>query len=184
LALQKGSSAAFKQIYHLYKDKLYNFSMKMLASDELSKEVVQETFIKLWEKRANIDAEKSLGAYLFTIAKNLVRDHQAHYSKKFEATSQLLENDRAPANDVMDKLAFLEIKKTEEMVVSHLSPQQREVYILSRYNHLSHQEIAENMGISINSVKTHLRLALKTLRAHIAPMTDFLLMIAFILTQY
>ncbi|MDW7690636.1 RNA polymerase sigma-70 factor [Flammeovirgaceae bacterium SG7u.132] len=182
--MQKGDVSAFEHLYDLYRDKLYGFSLKLLASEELSKDVVQETFIKLWENRQKIDETKSLSSYLFTISKNLIKDHQNSYSKAYELSSSLPSNDSSFSVEVLDDLNFNEIKKMEAKVVNDLTPQQKEVYILSRHKHLSHQEIADNMGISVNSVKTHLRLALKTLRVHISPITDFLLIIITILITH
>ncbi|MEN7551310.1 RNA polymerase sigma-70 factor [Rapidithrix thailandica] len=178
--LSKGDTKAFEQVYYLFKDKLYGYCLKLLASEELSKEIVQETFVRLWEKRERIDADKSLSAYLYTIAKNQIKDHQARYSREFEMNHPFQAAEFSE-NTIEENLTFLEIKKIEEKVVDELSPQQRNVYKLSRYKQLSHQEIADKMGISVNSVKTHLRLALKTLRTHIAPMTDFLLIVIAIL---
>ena len=169
-------------MYYLYKDKLYGFCYKLLASDELSKEVVQETFVRLWEKRANLNVEKSLNAYIYTIAKNLVKDHQARYVKEYEVSNQMV-SASFENNNAINDITFSEIKKMEERVVSQLPPQQKEVYKLSRYNQLSNGEIAEFMGISVNSVKTHLRLALKTLREHISPISDLLLIVISILSQ-
>ncbi|WP_020533243.1 RNA polymerase sigma-70 factor [Flexithrix dorotheae] len=181
--LQKGELSAFGEIYELYKDKLYGFSFKMLASEDLSKDIVQETFIKLWENRHKIDENKSLNAYLYTISKNLIKEQQRNYSKSYEMSSKILEDEQASLSslDVLDSFNYLEIKEMEKKVVNVLTPQQKEVYMLSRYNHLSNQEIANNLGISINSVKTHLRLALKTLKLHIAPITDLLLLVMAIL---
>ncbi len=179
--LRKGELSAFGQVYELYKEKLYGFSMKMLASEDLSKDIVQETFIKLWENRHKIDEDKSLNAYLYTISKNLIIEQQRNYSKSYEMSSKILEDKQSSSLDVFDHFNYLEIKKVENKVVNELTPQQKEVYMLSRYNHLSNQEIANNLGISINSVKTHLRLALKTLKLHIAPITDLLLLVMAIL---
>ena len=80
-----------------------------MASDELSKEVVQETFVRLWEKRANLNVEKSLNAYIYTIAKNLVKDHQARYVKEFEASNQI-PSESFENNSAIDNITFSESK--------------------------------------------------------------------------
>lgn len=179
--LKNGNTAAFEQVYYLFKDKLYGFSFRLLGSSEQSKEVVQEVFVRLWERRATIDPDKSLKAYLYTIAKNLVKDQIREFHRELDATSKMMAHDVEHQNPI-DHLTFKEIKEIEEQVIDSLTPQQREVYRLSRYQQLSHQEIATKLGISINSVKTHLRLALKALRTHLSPATDLLIIVTVLLS--
>ena len=124
--------------------------------------MVQETLVRIWEKRESVDTDKALNAYIFKIARNLVLDHINEYSRKAQLTFDHLEQE-VPAS-ILQQLSYDETKQVEENVVGRLPSQQQQIYQLSRYEHLSNPEIANQMGISVNSVKTHLRLALKTLR--------------------
>lgn len=71
--LNMGDAHAFKLLYNRYSGKVYNFVMKVSRGDcYLAEEIVQNVFIKVWEVRLNVDAQKSFIAYLCTIAKNMV----------------------------------------------------------------------------------------------------------------
>lgn len=181
--LQKGSESAFEKIYFLYKDKLYGFCHKLLASEELSEDIVQETFIRLWEKRKSLNPEKSVSSYLFTISKNLIIDHQMHYARQYEL-SRAIKKEEYAENNILSKIGLEEIKSMEDKVVQQLPPQQKKVYILSRHEDFSHQEIAEHLGISINSVKTNLRIALKALRNKISPASIITAIVTLMLNEY
>ena len=146
---------------------MYGFCFKLLACEQASKDIVQETLVRIWEKRESIDTNKALNAYIFKIARNLVLDHINEYSRKAQLTFDHLEQE-VPAS-ILQQLSYDETKQVEENVVGRLPSQQQQIYQLSRYEHLSNPEIANQMGISVNSVKTHLRLALKTLRKHLDP---------------
>lgn len=178
--LKNGDEKVFEEVFYLYKDKLYSFCFRMLASDDLSKEVIQETMVRLWERRASIDSERSLNGYIYAIARNLVRDHVMKYAREAELT---ITDEKADQHTALDELNVQEIIRMEQEAVSKLPPQQRTVYQLSRHEQLSHAEIADNMGISVNSVKTHLRLALKTLKEHLSPITHLISIIITVLLK-
>ena len=74
-SLKKGDVFAFNELYHKYSQKIYNFSIKHLENEEDVKDLVQEIFTKLWEKRKEIDESKSLHGYLFTITLNSIRSY-------------------------------------------------------------------------------------------------------------
>lgn len=157
----------------------------MLGSQEISKEVVQETFLRLWERRSSIDPDKSLKAYVFTIAKNLINDHLTEYARQFEANHELMWISEKHFNSTQYEMTMSEIKQVEAEVLNKLPAQQRNVYKLSRDGNLSHQKISEHLGISINSVKTHLRLALKTLKSRMAHISDivFFIVVSFFINK-
>lgn len=169
--LREGNNLAFTELYRLYSRKLYAFCYRFLASDVLANEIVHDVFVAIWERRASLDSEKSFESYLFAIAKNKVIDaikasvKEAEFRKEFGSTLSQIAH-------MEDASTVNEIKKIEEETVANFPPQRKLVYKLSREEYLSYDEIAQRLGISKNSVKTHLKLALKELREKIEPITN------------
>lgn len=94
LALKKGEVAAFEEIYKRYKQRLAVNFLKLLRSEELAQDALQDLFIKIWTLRKSIDPDKSFQAYLFKIAQNIVFDfyRKAARDKKMQL-QMLLENE-------------------------------------------------------------------------------------------
>ncbi|UII26420.1 RNA polymerase sigma-70 factor [Fulvivirga maritima] len=178
--LKKGDIRIFEEVFYLYKDKIYNFSYRLLACADTSKEVVQETMVRLWENKDKLEPSKSLNGYIYAIARNLVNDHMTAYARHGAITVQEVGLASTYAGAI-EQISYEEIKKIEQEVVNQLPPKQKEVYELSRYDQLSNPEIADSLGISVNSVKTHLRLALKSLREHLSPESNAMLIITLLL---
>ena len=162
IKLSLSDSEAFNRIYSLYKDRIYAFALRFLRSEDLAKDTVQQTFMKLWEARQRLNAELSLNAYLFKIAKHCLLDHIRKY--RHEAGPVTNEMDTRSSNDIEESIYFDETQNLEGLIVAGFPPQRQEVYKLHRENSLSYQEIADRLGVSKNTVKTHLKLATRELR--------------------
>ena len=160
--------AAFDAIYNKYCHKLHEFVLRYLKQEEDAEEIVQEVFIKIWESRSKIDAYLSFESFLFTIAYNtsisLLRKRvSATKSREYLKSLQQIDNDE----NVIDELQFKELNHKVQSLLKQLTPRQKEVYLLSREEGLTHQEIAQKLSISENTVKNHLVTTLKYLKSHI-----------------
>ena len=154
--LRKGSYKDFTKLYELYVSRLYAFALGLTHSDVLAKDIVQETFIKVWIRREQIDPDMSFRSFLFTMAKN-----------------QLLNEFRRQANSplFLEDIAFVESGECDEtanhkLEVSKqkLSPRQRELFELSKEQGLSITEIAVKTLITEQSVRNQISQALHILR--------------------
>ncbi len=140
------------------------FAMKYLKDYENSREVVQDVFLKLWEKRDDIDTSKSLKSYLGTSVRNkcinYLRDH-----KKFNHDLLLLED---LSSDMLaepaDKLVEADIRGRIAEAISELPEKCREIFLLSRNEHLKYQEIADQLDISVKTVEAQMSKALQHMR--------------------
>lgn len=165
--LKKGDMAAFDAIYNKYCHKLHGFVLRYLKQEEDAEGIVQEVFIKIWESRNKIDIYSSFEAFLFTIAYNtsisLLRKRVSEtksreYLKSFQQAN-------VPENAI-DELQFKELNNKVQSLLKKLTPRQREIYLLSREEGLTHKEIAKNLDISVNTVKNHLVSTLRFLKSH------------------
>lgn len=161
--LKEGNSTAFESIYNKYWDKLFDYAYKRLNKAELCEEIVQEIFIKLWERRESIILTTGLMNYLFTAAK---------YSLIDQYRKQLLQNTFIAAskhnldadNSTEDTIFVKDLKKHLEDLIGTLPPKCRSVYELSRLEYKSNREIADILNISEKTVEGHLTKALQRLR--------------------
>jgi RNA polymerase sigma-70 factor (ECF subfamily) len=166
--LEKGDMAAFDAIYNTYCHKLHGFVLKYLKQKEDAEGIVQEVFIKIWEARSKIDVYLSFESFLFTIAYNttisLLRKRVSESkSKEYLKSLQQIES----ADNVIDELQFQELNHKVQSLLKEVTPRQKEIYLLSREEGLTHKEIAQQLNISENTVKNHLVSTLKYLRSHI-----------------
>ena len=164
VAIRNGDESAFAEHYTGFVDPLVNFLKKFLGDTEEAKEVAQDVFVKLWEYRDRIDPNKPLGGLMFTFAKNMalnaLKKRHTHSKYYGEQLSSQTEVGLATDEYVISRETELLIRQ----VVAHMPPQRRKVFMLSRDEGLSHGEIAERMNISTDTVKSHIRLALKSVR--------------------
>lgn len=162
---QMGNEEAFDALYKRHVLELLGMVTKKIGSIEIAKELVQDVFLVLCEKKNELPKIEHLKGYLFGIAKNKIFNYyrQELVKEKYELLKTLQEN-RMVINKEDD---FLEIKELERLIndeISLLSPKCREAFKLSRLEKLSYKSIAMQMGISENTVDLHIRKALKILR--------------------
>lgn len=156
---------AFMELYHRHKTPLTINLMRILKSPDLVEEVLQELFLTLWEKRATIDPDKSVGGYLYTAAlnrsKNIFRT-LAHDSRlRAEILRKLMSTDAHPIDE------WIEAKEARELIdqlLGLLTPQQRTVYTLCKLDGLSYREVSRKLNITETTVNSHIRNANKLIR--------------------
>lgn len=163
-AFKKGDVKAFESLFERYHKKLFSFLFSMLKSKEESEEILQDTFIKMWEKREQYIEEYPFHAYLFTIAKNAFLNHcrkkvnRRMVEEHFEYVNRSLET----AAD--EYVIYSQTKSIIEKIVNELPPKRKEIFKMRRMEGYSRTEIAENLGISIITVDSQLMKANKYLK--------------------
>lgn len=163
--LRTDSEAAFQEVYDMYSARIYRFSLVLLKDTGWSEDIVQEVFVKLWKSRRQLDVNKDLWVYLYVLTKrtalNKLRDIET-FSSSFDL---LWENISRLGDSPDEKLINKELGLYLEKILGRLPERQREVFRLSRFEGYTHQQIAEKLNISPNTVKNHLIQALKTIRS-------------------
>jgi RNA polymerase sigma-70 factor (family 1) len=162
--LREGSEVAYTVIYNRYKGLLYQHAYKRLRNQEAADDIIQELFTTLWVKRDKIAINTSLTAYLYTAVRNRIIDYVSHLKveTKYINSLQNFIDEGTAITDYRVRLKLLEelIKKE----IAALPPKMREIFELSRKEHLSHREISEKLDISEKTVKNQVNNALKILR--------------------
>ncbi|WPU99038.1 RNA polymerase sigma-70 factor [Mucilaginibacter sp. cycad4] len=170
---------AFEEIYQRYWRKLLDSAFQRLKSKEAAEEVVQEVMVSLFLKRHELVITSSLEAWLKTALKykvfNIYRSQQVHLAHLDEIIRQKQISPLRPDEEMILK----EIRDKIKSAALKLPDKCREAFLLSRFEHLSQQEIADRMGISVSTVKKHLTRAFAYLRSELRENQIDLLAICF-----
>lgn len=164
LKIKQGNEDAFELLYFRYFEALCKYAYKKIQHEDIVEELVQDVFVDLWNKRSNLDSTKQIAALLFAMLRNKALHElrakmiQDRHMEQF----LLLQDGIMPSID--DKLYAKQISEQMQMAINRLSPQCREAFTLSRYEHLAYKDIAARMGISVNTVEKHIGKALMLLR--------------------
>lgn len=162
--LRIGNHAAFTAIFNRYWEMLLNSAFKRLGDKEMAEELTQEIFVNFYLRRERISVETSLKSYLNTALKYKVIDvYRANnlHQHKLDLLSASYQN---RLSNTSDTLELKELRKQIIDAAQTLPERCREVFMLSRFDELTHQEIADRLDISIDTVKSHLNRALKIVK--------------------
>jgi len=164
--LAEGSEAAFTAIFYRYRGRLYHYIFTITTSREMAEDTVHDVFLKIWNNREKLADINNMNAYLFRVCHNQAISGLRRMAKETLILSEL-RHETIPFLPDADPASQREIRASIQQAVNKLSPQQRQVFLLSRRDGLKHRQIAEQLGVSINTVKTHLAQALRFLREEI-----------------
>ncbi|MCK0131650.1 RNA polymerase sigma-70 factor [Flavobacteriaceae bacterium F08102] len=163
-----GDEAALRYLYDTYWEQLYVSAYNLVKNREVCEDILQDIFIKLWDKRGNIVIKTSLKAYLHTSVLYKVYDYFRKNKGVFH--EELIEDfDRKIQYTTPEsKLIYEELVAHVNASIELLPPKCRAVFKLSREKQLSHKEIAAELNISVKSVESHITKALKHLRGSLS----------------
>lgn len=167
LQLADGNEEAFQQVYNTYWGKIYSIALAWTKSVTQAEDIVQEVFIKVWNQRAKLPHLDRFDSFLFIIARNIIIDQ---FRKKIRHLPVDHEQDYLPG-DFMLPDATLDLKQSQTIIlqaIDQLPAQQKAVFKMSREEGLTHEQIAERLGIARVTVKNHIVRALNTLRDQLA----------------
>ena len=162
--ISNGDEIAFRKIFNHYSNRLYSYALRITDNGELAEEIVMDTFMKIWCNRQELISVNNFDSYLFTIVR-----HHAFNAIKRRAHESLIINQLSQIKTeyedcTEDTVVYNDYQHMLIKAVNQLPPQQRLVYSLSRDEGLKYDEIADQLNLSKNTVKAHLKKALSTLR--------------------
>jgi len=174
--LKDDNTTAFNTIYNRYSKMLYLYIFSKLDTGEISKDVLQELFISLWEKRHTLSIHESLKSYLYQAARHKIVDVYRKNATYRKYLQQLIEHFDAQPHSITESIDYK--TKTQELfeAINHLPERMKEVFMLSRFENLTVEQIASRLGLSQQTVKNQITKALKILRANYAK-SDIILII-------
>ncbi|WP_316814800.1 RNA polymerase sigma-70 factor [Pedobacter nyackensis] len=156
LQLKQGYEPAFNNLYLAYSKPLYRKINAIVKDESIADELLQDLFLKVWEKRNSIKSEHSFTAFLYTIANNLVFDYFRRVSKDKRLHARLLINAVDYYMQTEENLIGKETAAIIQQAIDKLSEQRRKVFTLCKIEGKSYQEVANILGISVATVNTHM----------------------------
>lgn len=174
--LRNADEGAFRALYDLYKSKLYWYCLKFTRSEETAEEIVQDVFVTVWEKRASLDPALSINAYLYTLAKHRVLNHQKKEAHAALYAQQTLLRTPEASNQTEAAIEYADYLNLAHQAIAQLPPKRYQIFQMSRQREMSHEEIAAELGISKHTVNVQLVKALKYIRTAITLRPDVLLL--------
>ncbi|MFZ4521977.1 MAG: RNA polymerase sigma-70 factor [Bacteroidales bacterium] len=168
---------ALESLFREHFTGLCQFAAGYVKDDEVAREIVQDSFVILWEKRQTLDLSKSVKSYLSTAVRNkclnYLRDH-----KKFSSDLLALENlSTETGYELADKLVESDILHQIEHAINELPEKCREIFQLSRIRNLKYQQIADHLQISVKTVESQMSKALQHMRVRLAEYLPLILMV-------
>ena len=186
LRLQKGDSDAFRELYNQYHQPLYHYVLRFVKSPALAEDVLQDVFLKIWEIRSRIDPELSFKAYLYRISRNSVFKLLKKIAVDENLRTQVLRQFSQSVADADLKVLWQQYEALLQAAINRLPPQRQKVFKLCREEGKSYEQVAEELGISRNTVKEHMVLAMKLIREHIDQYGDtstYFILLLFLISE-
>ncbi|WP_166922345.1 RNA polymerase sigma factor [Flavobacterium poyangense] len=163
VSLKKGNEASFKEAYLAYYDRLVSiakrFDFKLLTPEDF----VQETFLRLYDKRALLHEDVLLDKQLFTICKNIIINHLNRENKIVQLNPLKVELE----DEVTETGDFEEKSEKLQLFINQLPEQQQKIFTLHKLENLSYKEIAALTDLSEKTIANHIYLASKFIRKKI-----------------
>ena len=172
-SLRQGSYDAFDALYMRYAPHEEAFAFCMLKNRSEAEDLAHDIFLKIWETRESIGRIKSFRSYLFRMTKNAVFDIFEHKNVQTRYEQRLLHVEDLLTDDISTKVATEDLLMIIDMAVEQMPEQRQRVFRLSRYEGLSHQQIAQKLGVTPKTVEYHIRTALAELKKIIGVIAFF-----------
>lgn len=165
--LKQSDRKSFEQIYEKYAVQLYSVCYRRIQDVEISNDIIHDILLSLWENRNGKDI-KNLRAYLFQALRYKIIDtiqQRSKTHKLYESYLVNLQKDYIDTDHALRTKLFQELIKAE---IDRLPRKMKEVFLLSREDNLTHEQIAQKLGISEQTVRSHIKHALRRLRVKLS----------------
>lgn len=171
--LKAGNVKAYEALFRQLYEPLCQYAYSILHNRDEAEDMVQKTFCILWDKREKLEIHTSTKSYLYRMVHNTCLNRLKQTQIQSEHHEQIAYCSVSIGNNVENTMAHKELQHQVELAVAALPERCRQVFLLSRMQHLSYMEVAQEMKISHNTVETQMVKALKTLRLKLK---DYLLL--------
>jgi RNA polymerase sigma-70 factor (ECF subfamily) len=157
----------FADLFKKHEYRLHTLVLKLTKSDQYTRDIIQEVFLKLWEHRRHIHSIHNIEAWLYRLTENKVID----FLRKAAADNRLKEamwkNRPDHLNETENHVVAREYNQIIQKAIDKLPPQRKLIYHLNREKGLNYQEIANELAISKHTVKNQLSIALQFIRSFV-----------------
>ncbi|NRT14922.1 RNA polymerase sigma-70 factor (ECF subfamily) [Flavobacterium sp. 28A] len=168
--LQQGKDKAFDELYFRYRDLLVRFVYVRMKSIPIAEEIVQEVFTTIWERRKVLVIQKKFSAYIYTSVRYVTLDYMKAHTTTDKYIKYIIDSNATiitNSNNTIESIYHDELQEAVDKATSLLPKKAKEVFVLSRFKQYTNKEIAEELNISLETVKYHISYALKFMRSYL-----------------
>ncbi|WP_242135556.1 RNA polymerase sigma factor [Aestuariivivens marinum] len=176
--LREGDESAFKDLFQMYYDRLFGYINGYTNDSTITKDIVQDTFIKLWSNKENLVEGKSVVGLLYKIAHNIFIDN---YRRDMQESKMLDDLAYRKVLQLSDNNEDVKEARIEQIMlaIENLPPRCKEIFTMSKIQGIKYAEIAETLSISIKTVEVQMGKAFSIIRNQVKKSSVFMLFINF-----
>jgi RNA polymerase sigma-70 factor (ECF subfamily) len=156
-----GSESAFEELYFIYSNRLLGFLIRLVKSEDVASELLQEVFVKVWKNRENIDPQQSFRSYVFRIAENCVYDFFRKAARDKKLQSALI-NSACEYSHIEESFLNKENEQLLQQAINSLPPKRRQVFQMVKMEDRSYEEVSRLLNISTSTINDHIVKATKS----------------------
>jgi RNA polymerase sigma-70 factor (family 1) len=176
-----GNPIAFKRVYERHSRKLFYSILRLVKSEELAEELMQEVFVKIWENRTILNPDLSFKAYLFKVAENHVLDFFRKVAREKNLREKLISLAIHSHNRTEDHLLYQEYELLANRAIELLPPQRKRIFQMCRLEGLSYDKVGEGLDISKSTVSDHMVKAIKFIKEYLHTHADIVFLAALLI---
>lgn len=180
--IKSGGKDAYQLLFEKYAPKIYHFSLSYLNNKADAEELVQDVFLKIWEKRETLDSSQNIKAYIFKIAVNNIYDFVRRKNIENAFNEFAKDNYVMQSENTWEAVVFKEMQEVIDKFVIEMPEQRRKIFQLSKMEGLSNNEIAEKLNLSKRTVENQLYRSVLFLKKHL--MSESIIAVLFFYIYY
>lgn len=162
--LRRGNRLAFRKLYEQYHADIYAYGLSLLKNKFMAEDLVQEVFLKVWSKRTELNPDLSFRSFIFTITRNSAFNTLVKAANHTKLREAVFYENLKKNNEIEHKLMDEYYEKLKTHAILELTPRCKLVFEMSRNDGKSYQEISEELGVSVHTVRNQMNMALTTIR--------------------
>lgn len=162
--IANGNKHAFEMFYLNWESLIYHNISIFIQDEDDRLDILQDVFVAIWQKRAQLQDIDSISSFVFILCRNKVFNFLRNSKKKSDLHKEYAQY-RSKHNDNIHEIHIKDIERVLEQQLERLPPKMRQIFELSRFEDLSHQEISDKLGISKLTVKKQVQNALKVIKS-------------------
>jgi RNA polymerase sigma-70 factor (ECF subfamily) len=176
--IKTGVKEAFHELFERYARRIYLFALSYLKNEQDAEELVQDVFLKIWEKRESLDKSKNIKSFVFKVAVNTMYDFIRRKNIESAYNEFASANFQTHPDSTWHQVIFDEMINNLDILVKQMPSEQQKIFRLSREDGLTSEEIARKLNLSKRTIENQLYRAIAFLKKHFR--TDSLFAVLFL----
>lgn len=166
--LKQSDRNAFNALFRQFSARLYHFAYSYLKSAEEAEEIVQDTFIRIWERRESIDTAYSFSGFIFTVAHNMILNRIRKIRNENSYKASFARTTVNQQNQTEEEVLAADLQRVQQEALVELPLKRKMIYQMIREDGMTYKQVAEKLNISVKTVEWQMAEAIKHFRAKLS----------------